>query len=147
MIESLYFFDGNGDKQYCPEMKTSISDRGEWLSDKLSSIGLNISQSGNVRKADEAEAMYIAIQVAYIIKEESFRSELEKVAKEYDFDNIKTRSDSNLGFRGLLKNWQSVQSVIINIIVSAAKFKISSEKKDNIIRKIFIKYFNISLYL
>jgi hypothetical protein len=33
-------------------------------------------------------------------------------------------------FRSLLIDWQSFQSVIINVIVSASKFKISSTKKD-----------------
>lgn len=126
----LYFIQDNGDKLYCPEMKTSISDEGEWFSHKLPSIGFDIDQSGNVRKADEAEAMYICIQVAHILKEVAFREELEDLAKEYDFDNMKSRRPDDYGFRDLLKDWQSFQSVIINIIVSAAKFKISTEKKD-----------------
>jgi hypothetical protein len=128
--EGLYFLDEKGDKQYCPEMKTSISSKGEWLSSKLPQIGFDIDQSGNIRKADEAEAMYITVQVAHILKEKSFKEELEKVAKLYDFESMKSLADDGIGFRELLKEWQSFQSVIINIIVSSAKFKISSEKKD-----------------
>lgn len=126
----LYYFDDKGEKKYCPEMKTSVSDKGQWLSEKLPSIGFDIDQSGNVRKADEAEALYITIQVAHILKEEIFVKELFDVAKNYDFSNMKNISDSLMSFRDLLKYWQTLQSVSINIIVSAAKFKISSEKKD-----------------
>lgn len=128
--EGLFFFDEKGDKSYCPEMKSSISDKGEWLSGKLPQIGFDIDQNGNVRKADEAEALYITIQVAHILKEKTFRDELELVAKSYDFENMKSFADDGMGFRELLKEWQTLQSVIINIIVSAAKFKISAEKKD-----------------
>jgi hypothetical protein len=128
--QGLFFFDEEGEKHYCPEMKTSISDKGEWLSEKLPQIGFDIDQNGNVRKADEAEAMYIVIQVAHILKEETFKNELEEVSKNYDFETMKSRIDGGTGFRELLKEWQTYQSVIINIIVSAAKFKISSEKKD-----------------
>lgn len=126
----LFYFDDNGDKQYCPEMKTSISDRGQWLSNRLPQIGFDIDQNGNVRKADEAEALYITIQVAHILKEKTFKDQLHNVAKQYDFDNMRSLTDDGYGFRDLLKEWQSFQSVIINVIVSSAKFKISAEKKD-----------------
>jgi arsenate reductase-like glutaredoxin family protein len=100
------------------------------LSQKLPTIAFDIDQSGNVRKADEAEAMYISIQVAHILKEKSFKEELQRIAKEYDFGNIKSLANDQIGFRELLKDWQSMESVIINLIVSAAKFRISAEKKD-----------------
>lgn len=128
--EGLYYLDENSDKQYCPEMKTSISDKGEWLSSKLPQIGFDIDQNGNVRKADEAEAMYITIQISHILKDISFKKQIQDVAKNYDFENMKCITDDGIGFRELLKEWQAFQSVIINIIVSAGKFKISAEKKD-----------------
>lgn len=128
--EGLFFLEENGEKCYCPVMKTSITEKGEWLSSKLPSLTFDIDQSGNVRKADEAEAMYICMQVAHILKEPSFKRELLELSKEYDYEAMKGGVNGELTFRELLKDWQSLQSVIINIIVSAAKFKISSEKKD-----------------
>jgi arsenate reductase-like glutaredoxin family protein len=75
------------------------------LSQKLPTIAFDIDQSGNVRKADEAEAMYISIQVAHILKEKSFKEELQRIAKEYDFGNIKSLANDQIGFRELLKDW------------------------------------------
>lgn len=124
------FFVEEGDKVYCPEMKTSITEKGEWLSNKLPPIVFDIDQSGNVRKADECEAMYICIQVAHVIREPEFKNEFEQLVLDYNFEKMAGRDDENLNFRNLLKDWQSFQSVIINIIVSAAKFKISFTKKD-----------------
>lgn len=50
--KGLFYFDDAGDKFYCPEIRTSISDKGDWLSDKLPPIGFDIDQNGNVRKAN-----------------------------------------------------------------------------------------------
>jgi hypothetical protein len=125
----LFFFEG-GDKIYCPEMKTSITEKGEWLSSKLPAIEFDIDQSGNVRKADECEAMYICAQVAHIIKEKVFKNEYIELVSKYNFETMSGRDDQKLNFRELLKEWQSFQSVIINIIVSASKYKISFTKKD-----------------
>lgn len=129
--EGLFYFDQNGDKIYCPMMKTSISERGDWLSQKLPEVGFDIDQNGNVRKADESEALYCCIQVAYILKEHEFKKELTEIAKQYDFIEMKSNSEKGMTFRELLNDWQSLQSVTLNVIVSAAKFKISDNKKDS----------------
>ena len=39
--------------------------------------------------------------------------------------------DTNKNFLNLLVKWQNLQSTIINIIVSAAKYSISDQKKDS----------------
>lgn len=126
----LFYYDELNDKVYCPNVLTSISDQGDWLSDKLPSIGFDIDQNGNVRKASEAEALYCCLQVAHIIKDEVFKIELEDVAKAYNFVDMKSLNDT-LSFRELLNSWQNLQSVIINIIISASKFRISNEKKSS----------------
>lgn len=80
--------------------------------------------------ADEAEAIYICVQVAHVIKEKSFKNELDEVVQNYNFEQMNGRTLNDLSFRDLLKEWQAFQSVIINIIVSAAKCRISNTKKD-----------------
>lgn len=129
--DGLYYFDENQEKVYCPQMKTSVSDRGVWLSQKLPEVGFDIDQNGNVRKADESEALYCCIQVAHILQEQEFKDELIEVAKEYDFKEMKNNLEKSTTFRELLNDWQSLQSVTLNVIVSAAKFKISDNKKDS----------------
>jgi hypothetical protein len=37
---------------------TSVSEKGEWLSDKIPYVDFDIDQNGNVRKAEEAEALF-----------------------------------------------------------------------------------------
>lgn len=127
----LYFFDSKNEKVYCPEMLTSISEKGEWLSDKIPFVNFDIDQSGNVRKADEAEALFCCVCVAHILKEADMKAEVLKIANSYDFKNMKARNENFYTFRELLSEWQSIQSVIINILVSACKYRIQDVKKDN----------------
>jgi hypothetical protein len=129
--DGLYYFDQNNEKAYCPQMKTSISDRGVWLSQQLPEVGFDIDQNGNVRKADESEALFCCIQVAHILKENEFKDELIEISKQYDFKEMKSNVEGGITFRELLNDWQSLQSVTLNVIVSAAKFKISDNKKDS----------------
>lgn len=129
--DGLYYFDEDGDKIYCPKMNSSISDRGIWLSQKLPEVGFDIDQNGNIRKADEAEALYCCIMVAHILDENEFKQELKNIAKDYDFKEMKSNTEKGICFRELLNDWQSLQSVTLNVIVSASKFKISDNKKDS----------------
>lgn len=126
----IFYKDENEEKCYCPEMYTTISEEGIWLSDNLPSIDFDIYQNGNVRMADEAEALYCTIVVANIIKEECFKEQIRTVLDKYDFSKMAPYNEEVLTFRNLLTEWQGLQSVIINIIISAAKFKISDTKKD-----------------
>lgn len=43
---------------------------------------------------------------------------------------MKPIDDGRILFRDLLISWQDLQSVIINILISACKFRISDVKKD-----------------
>jgi hypothetical protein len=124
------YFEEEGEKYYCPEMYSSISEKGEWISSKLPPITFDIDQSGNVRKSEESESMYICAQVAHILSGDEFLYEFKQVANDYNFDEMAGRSTEGNTFRTLLESWQSYQSVIINVLVSASKFKISSSKKD-----------------
>jgi hypothetical protein len=128
--EGIFYIDENGDKIYCPSMAFSLSESGEWLSDLLPPITFDIEQSGNVRKADEAEALLCVCFISLILKEDLFREEVLTIAREYDFSEMKPNNSSLGTFRELLNSWQDLQSVVINIIVSATKFKISFFKKD-----------------
>lgn len=128
--EGIFYYDENHDKIYCPSMAFSISESGEWLSEKLPPVNFDIEQSGNVRKADEAEALFCCVVVSSILKEEIFIEEVKELAEVYDFENMKHREIDNCGFRALLNDWQNLQSVIINIIISACKYRLSFYKKD-----------------
>lgn len=126
----IYYHDENNDVVYCPSMSFSLTESGEWLSDKIPPVPFDVEQSGNVRKADEAEALFCLIIICSILKEEEFKIELMEIASNYDFSEMKNLSLDNKNFRELLNEWQELQSIVINIIVSACKFKISFYKKD-----------------
>lgn len=66
----LDFIDEDGDKNYYPEMFRTISEKGEWFSYKIPNVDFGIDQSGNVLK-----------------------SEIFRVAKNYDFDALKSIFD------------------------------------------------------
>lgn len=125
----IFYIDEDGEKAYCPQMYSSISDKGEWLSDNLPTIDFDINQNGNVRKADEAEALYCVIVVSQILKENDFKNEVIDLSRKYDFNDLKEITSDGLSFRKLLTEWLDLQSEIINIIVSACKYKISNFKK------------------
>lgn len=128
--QGLFFFDEDETKIYCPEMLTSISEKGEWLSDKLPYVDFDIDQNGNVRKAEEAESLYCAIIVANCIQDNYFKEEIISIANGYDFANMKPIDDKSNNFKELLNEWQSLQSVTVNVLISAAKYRISDVKKD-----------------
>lgn len=126
----VYFFNSQNDKVYAPEIYTSLDEKGLWLSEKLPDITFDIDQGGNVRMADEAEALYCCLCVSNILKDaDVFKDEVKRVAKNYSFNSMSPSNDS-LSFRELIVSWQDIQSVIINIIISACKFNISNQKKD-----------------
>jgi hypothetical protein len=129
--KGLFFFNEKGDKQYCPEAVLGVPNKGKWLSAKLPTVGFDIDQNGSVRKADEAEAFFCAIQVAHILKDEIFISEFRELAVNYDFKEWVSKKEDGKSWRELLNEWQNLQSIVINIIISAAKYKISEEKKSS----------------
>lgn len=96
-------------------MYTSVSDKGMWLSDQLPTIEFDINQNGNVRKADEAEALFCAIVVSQILKEKEFKEEITTLAKNYDFKEMKEIGLGSNSFRSILSSWQDLQSEVINI--------------------------------
>lgn len=125
----LYFFD-NGDKTYCPEVRVTISEKGEWISDQLPNVGFDIDQNGNLRKSQEAESLYCLLVISSVLKDRSFSDDLERVISDYDFSQMRPNNDSNKDLITLLSEWQGLQSIVINILVSACRYKILDYKKD-----------------
>lgn len=69
--EGLFYFEDD-DKIYCPEICVTISEKGEWLSDMIPTIEFDSDQAGNVRKAEEAEALFCLIVVSQVMQNEIF---------------------------------------------------------------------------
>lgn len=130
-VQGIFYLTEDGVKIYCPEMLTTISEEGEWLSKKLPIIEFDIYQDGNVRKSEEAKALYCVTCVANIMNSDSYKSELFRVASQYDFRNMSPVEESGQTFRALLIHWQSLQSNVTNIVVSACNYRLSDTKKDS----------------
>lgn len=126
---SLCFINSEGETERCPHVDTNVSDAGYWLSDKIPMPWFDITQSGNLQRAEEAESIYICINICSIFKDDSFKDEFNEVIKAYDFNKMSPVGNS-ISFTELLTSWQELQSVIINVIVSACKYSISSQKKE-----------------
>jgi hypothetical protein len=127
--DGIKFINEDGDTIICPDYEVSISNDGEWLSNYLPVPSFDLDQAGNLRKANEAESAYCAIMVTAVLKDEVFKNELENVVKNYDFEAMKATNGEN-DFSTLLKEWLDLQSRAINVIVSAAKYRIADRKKD-----------------
>jgi hypothetical protein len=75
---------------------------------------LTLIKNGNVRKADEVEALYCALQVAHILNEDEFKKEIHDAAKSYDSREMKSNTTTSQTFKEILYGWQELQSVIID---------------------------------
>ena len=125
----LEFTDDSGDTITCPNFSANIADDDAWLSSKIPDLGFDVEQCGNLRKAEEAESIYLCIVIVLILKDELFKNELEDVINNYDYISMSGLKGAK-NFKGLLTEWQDLQSTLISVCVSAGKFKISSVKKD-----------------
>lgn len=105
-----------------------MSDSGFGLSSKITPPLFDVSRGGNIRKSIEAESAYICCVICASIRNDSFTGEFKKLANGYNYIEI-VGSNSKDTFGGLLKSWLDLQFVIINIIVSAAKDAITTQKK------------------
>ena len=120
----------NGDRIVCPYVDANVSDSGKWLSNQIPSPNFDIAQAGNVRKAEEAEALFSCVIVSKILRHKLFEDELEGgVIVGYDFKNMSPQK-GHASFIELLQSWQEIQSIVLNVIISACRYKISSQKKD-----------------
>jgi len=119
-----------GERIRCPNLSTSISETGDWLSDYLPFFEVDIDQGGNVRKADEIEAMICVYVIKNIFKDDEIQEEVEELILNYDFKELRTNSSGSKTFRSFLVDLQDLQSFQINSIISACKYKIFDQKKD-----------------
>lgn len=126
-LNRLYTYDGNNDKIYCPEPEESVLYSAEWLEEKLPTPTFSFDQGGNIRKAEEAEAIYQVIVTSRIF-DNMLEEDIDKILKSgYDFDTLIGKPQ--LTFLDLLRKIQDLQSVYINAVLSACQIKISNLKK------------------
>lgn len=126
----LVYTDEDNQEILCPDYGMNISADGMWLSDKIPNVNFDIEQNGNLRRAEEAQSAYCCVIVSLVLGDEGMTKELHDLIKNYNFNEMSPRSGGIL-FKSLLEDWQSLQSVSINIAISAAKFKISNLKKES----------------
>ena len=122
----VQYMDNNGDIH---ELITSkgITAGGSWLSSKIPPP-FDIFQDDNVRKANEASSMYIAIIVKVILNDSLYSDDFNAVFEGYNINNM--AHPDGQSFASLVNEWSKENSVIINIIISACKFNIVKHKKD-----------------
>lgn len=126
----IYYEGDDGEKIQCPSYGINLQADGMWLSDKILDISFDIEQNGNVRKADEAQAIYCCLVVCSVLNDEDLKEELKQVITNYDYISMTPKGGFS-SFRDLLNTWQELQSILINVSVSAANYKIADLKKDS----------------
>lgn len=122
--------DENGDEIVAEDYGSSISNDGKWLSDKLPDCPFDTDMGGNLRKSSEATALYCCACLALVLQDDSIKKEILESMNQYDFDMMVPSGDNTNTFSNLLESFLDLQSYSVNVIVSAAKYKISERKKD-----------------
>lgn len=135
----LEYKNDDGDIINCPNFGSSISLDGEWLSNILPPITFDTIQGGNVRKSNEAQFAYCCLMVAIVVADDVFKEEFINVIDNYDFQRMDSKSDKSKNFKDLLREWQNLQSWTVNVIISAAKYKLVNLKKT--CRKVCYSWF------
>lgn len=128
--EQILYIVDKGEKKLCPDLNQGLSKASEWISDRLPEVFIDTEQNGNVRRSDEAESCYKLFCIAFVLNE--LRSDIISSLKEYDFDKMCFKEESNLlSFKNLLNEYLALSSETIKCIVSAAAYKLSNYKEKN----------------
>lgn len=122
--------DDEGQLIECPNYSFNLHADGKWLSNSVPPVPFDVDQNGNIRKGEEAEAAYCCIIVTLVLKDSVFSKELDEVINDYDFREMDGNIKGN-NFKKLLSSWLDLQSSLVNVSVSAAKYNISNLKKDS----------------
>jgi hypothetical protein len=105
-----------------------ITEGGEWLSSKLPLPPFDVFQDDNLRKSEEAQSLYTAINIKSIVDDENYTAEFDGVYKDYDFSKMKNAN--GLSFTSLVIDWSKENSFLIKIMISASKYVLVEHKKD-----------------
>jgi hypothetical protein len=128
--EQMFIVNEAGERINCPSIEAGVTDSSEWISEFLPMIPIDLEQGGNVRKSAEAENMYKSLLIAGIIKGE-FLEQIKRVIANYNYVEMKGEGTGE-NFTELLGHWQSLQSLTIRVITTAANYKITGEKKGEL---------------
>jgi hypothetical protein len=89
-----------------PDHDLGVSYCGKWLSDLIDGPTFDIDQGGNMRKAVEAESMYISATICSILRDDYFLKEIEEVINSYNFMIFSSNKENGVSFKQLLEDWQ-----------------------------------------
>lgn len=120
----IYFVNEDGDRVNCPNFGASMQNDGKWLSDIIPDVSFDVEQDGNLRRAKEAESAYILAIFGIVLGKNFIGDDFFKTIKNYDYVNCIAKA-----FQEILDEIISLQSYTVNVIISAAKFRIADLKK------------------
>ena len=75
--DQLCYDDNKNERHLCRIVNVDVTKTSEWLSDKIPFPSFDIVQSGHVRKACEAQALYFCVMVVSIIKDKIIKDEFD----------------------------------------------------------------------
>ena len=136
--DQLYYLDDNGEKVLAPDLSEGMSKSDEWLCDKLPQPVIDFDQGGSVRKSTEMRSIYTTVCIGNVV--DSFKPEIKEFISNYDFGDcsiVESRDkqfDDYSSATDYLKSFSDLNSLRINVIISAAAININTslEKKKTI---------------
>lgn len=128
--EGLVYTNSDGIDVKCPDYNLNTTADGIWLSEKIMPVTFDIEQSGNLRKASEAQAAYCLSTIYCVLGDDAIKLEIEEIINNYDYSNM-SPFNGFMSFTQLLEVYQGLQSIAINICIAASKYKIADIKKDS----------------
>lgn len=128
--DELWTTTSDGSKILCPDLSEGLSESADWISNYLPEVFIDTDQGGNLRKGDEAESCFKLFAIGYILRD--FKSEIEEIFKNYDYENMAPEvSSGRLSFKQHLQRFQNLNSSRINAVISAASYKLSTFREKN----------------
>lgn len=103
----------------------SISDT--WLYDKLHPVNLVFPNAVDSELSSEQKNLYICLVISGVLGD-IFEEEFLELVSNYDFQNWESKGESTLSFTALCKEWVQMDSIIVKMVASAARFALSREK-------------------
>lgn len=130
--DSLKYIDENGLEHIAPDLSDGITISSGWLCDKLPLPFIDFDQGGNIRKIEEARAIYTIVCIGIVLP--TFKQEIIEMINLYDFNKMAFKDEDSAmsSMTAYLNSYLDMNSMRINVIASSAAIQISRaiEKKD-----------------
>ena len=119
----------NGDKIIAEDSGFSITNDGKWLFNLIPYSPFDTDMGGKTCKVSETVVAQCLCIISLVMNDGMIPQEIEFIIQVGDFAKMSAIKLTGSNFKTLLDTYLSLQLPPINVIVSAAKFKVGERKK------------------